>query len=186
MEADWDVEIGPGAPIIEACWAGFVDLRRNPNLARQLPEAAQFPLLANSLIRLNRADSPLWTSKCDLWPLLDPGELDPYEMESTPQQALHGVACYIDLLPRDTQIWLDADSAIAWSKSVCSRLRQTPLNSCRTDLIVRSANLSPQQTGVGITAYLSACGPTPHQANRTLGSALAHFADVLCPQSTVE
>jgi len=38
MEADWEFEVGPdtaglAAPVIDACWPGFVDLRHNPERA---------------------------------------------------------------------------------------------------------------------------------------------------------
>jgi hypothetical protein len=70
MEADWEFEVGgdatvPEAPIIDACWSGFVDLQSAPERARLLPEASQFPALADALVKLNGVGSPVWTSKCD-------------------------------------------------------------------------------------------------------------------------
>ena len=38
MEADWEMEIGGSAPVIDAFWAGFEDLRRSPEMAGALPE----------------------------------------------------------------------------------------------------------------------------------------------------
>ena len=35
MEADWEFEVGGDAPVIEARWPGFVDLRRNPERAME-------------------------------------------------------------------------------------------------------------------------------------------------------
>ena len=67
MEADWEIEIGGGAPIIEAHWSGLVDLRVNPERARLLPEAQQLPALCHALVRLNAPASPVWTSKCDVF-----------------------------------------------------------------------------------------------------------------------
>jgi len=46
MEAAWEVELGGEAPVIEAIWPGFVDLRLHPEQAWQLPEAAQLHALA--------------------------------------------------------------------------------------------------------------------------------------------
>jgi len=68
MEADWEVEIGGGAPIIDACWDGLVHLQTAPERAAELPEAADLPRLAEALVRLNAPRSPVWTSKCDVWP----------------------------------------------------------------------------------------------------------------------
>jgi len=101
MEADWEVEIGGDSPVIDACWDGFVDLRSNPNGARELPEAINLPALAEALIHLNGQQSPVWTAKCDAWPIPNASDLDPDELSATSAEAAHGWACYIDLLPRN-------------------------------------------------------------------------------------
>ena len=41
MEADWEMEIGGSAPVIDAFWAGFEDLRRSPERAGALPESQE-------------------------------------------------------------------------------------------------------------------------------------------------
>jgi hypothetical protein len=46
LEADWEVEIGSEAPVIDACWSGFVDLSSAPERASQLTEAIDFPAIA--------------------------------------------------------------------------------------------------------------------------------------------
>ena len=56
MEADWEVEIGGGAPVIDACWEGFVDLRETPNEAFHFSEAQQLIVLAEVLKTLNAPD----------------------------------------------------------------------------------------------------------------------------------
>jgi len=110
MEADWEVEIGGAAPVIDACWPGFVDLRFHPRVppdayltrARELMESANLPNLPEALVRLNGLNSsrsPIWTSKCDVWPVLDPANLDAVELDAPQQDATFGWACYIDLLP---------------------------------------------------------------------------------------
>ena len=43
MEADWEVEVGGGSPVIEALWPGFVDLRLYPERIGEIQEAAGFP-----------------------------------------------------------------------------------------------------------------------------------------------
>ena len=44
MEADWEVEVGGGAPVIEAFWPGFVDLRggRQHHLAADIADREHF------------------------------------------------------------------------------------------------------------------------------------------------
>jgi hypothetical protein len=61
-----------------------------------------------------------------------------------------------------------------------------PLRCCRVDLVIRRAFVTPQLTGLGVTAYLTACGASSAEAESTLEAALARFADALCSHSTIE
>jgi hypothetical protein len=186
MEADWEIEIGGPAPVIEARWAGFVDLRVNSELASQLLETAELPALATTLVRLNVLSSPVWTSKCDVWQpeVFDPDELDAPDGENA------AIACYIDLLPTDNRRWISSESAIHWSKRVCSQLHGRTLRSCRADIVVRRAVFSApalsDQHDLGVTAYLTACGPTRVAAVATLSTALAFFADSIANTDSPE
>jgi hypothetical protein len=176
MEADWEVEIGGDAPVIQVRWSGFIDLRLSPERAPQLPEAAQLPALADTLIRLNASSSPVWTSKCDVW---HPDTFDPDELDAPPGERNCFVACYIDLLPRDHQPWPGHLDAVAACKTLCARLRAVALRRCRVDLIVRRACIAPGPLDLGVTAYFTACGLTPAAAATALASALAAFVDSL-------
>jgi hypothetical protein len=177
MEADWEFEVGGDAPIIEAHWEGFIDLRRQPERTRNLPEAAQFPSLAEALARLNASDSPIWTSKCDLWPRLEVGEFDPDELDAMPGCTAYAMGCYIDLLPHSDQQWAQPAMAEKACKRVCGLLNAAPLRCCRADLVIRSAFITPDRMGLGVTAYLTSCGESPAEAARTLEAALAAFTD---------
>jgi hypothetical protein len=205
MEADWEIEIGGGAPVIEAAWPGFVDLRRNPELAAQLPETVQLPALAETLAKLNAEASPVWTSKCDVWPVValadpvvDPAEsainfvgFDPDELDAPPGCAAHALACYIDLLPSSDQQWVTPIMAADECKIVCNRLSAVPLRSCRLDLIIRQAFIATSlanslQMDLGITAYLTSCGSSEAEASSVLQSALQAFAAAFCGHSKLE
>ena len=185
VEADWEVEIAPAAPVIDAHWPGFVDLRQTPEFAQQLPEMTSLRGLDDALVRLNGAQSPVWTAKCDVWPL-SAGEFDADEMGAPSESAALGEGCYIDLLPTNEQQWSVPATAISWCKDICGLLRAVPLSSCRVDLIIRSAAISPNHMNIGITAYLTSCGPTVEDANRVLQAALSRFVDALCGRSTIE
>jgi len=168
----------PGEPpVIDAAWPGLVDLRRAPELARQLPEAAEFPALAEALMRLNGADSPVWTAKCDFWPSLEAEEFDPDELDAPPGSAEHAMGCYIDLLPANEGYWPTPEAA----EKACTRwsglLRAVPLGCCRVDLVVRRAVLSAERMNFGITAYLTACGASSAEAAQRLEAALAAFTE---------
>ena len=180
MEADWEVEMGGEAPAIDAHWAGFVDLRRAPERVSQLAEAADFPALAVALARLNAPPSPVWTSKCDVW---HPEAIDPDEMDASIDTGNFALACYIDLLPLSDRNWGPLDSAVDWCQRVCSQVRARPNPCCRADLIIRRACLWPQtnpdRLGVGVTAYLTACGRTGADAIATLSCALGALVDAI-------
>src|SRR5579864_2734004 len=102
MEADWEIEIGNEAPVIDAGWEGFVDLRTAPERAVAFAETKDFPALAETLVRLNAPSSPIWTSKSDLW---KPDSFDADELDGPAEAGNYALACYIDLLPRDDRQW---------------------------------------------------------------------------------
>jgi hypothetical protein len=186
MEADWEFEVGPdatglAAPVIEALWAGFVDLRCHPERAKNLPEAAHFPKLAEALARLNSADSLVWTTKSDLWPHLEAGEFDPDEMDAPSCSATHAMGCYLDLLPRSDQQWALPEMADKACKRICGLLQAVPLGCCRADLVIRRAYITPDGMELGITAYLTSCGENPAAAAKTLEAALAALTDAFGP-----
>lgn len=177
MEADWEFEIGPNAPVIDAQWEGFEDLRAYPERACGLQEAAAFPALAKALIQLNSAGSSVWTSKCDVWPI-DPEEhrLDPDELGAPSCTLAAAHVSYIDLLCRPAHLWSDPDTLARHCAVLCTRLRSIPLRSCRADLVIRKAVLSDIEA-LGITAYLTACGPTVQESETALAEALHAFSD---------
>ncbi|MGA3080581.1 MAG: hypothetical protein ABSD44_04270 [Terracidiphilus sp.] len=199
MEADWEFEVGGNvtapeapitkapireAPVIDACWPGFIDLRLAPERAWHLPETAQLPALAEALVRLNDAGSPVWTSKCDFWPHLKADEFDSGELDAPPGCSAHAIGCYIDLLPGSEQLWPQPAMAEVWCKQACDRLRGVPLRCCRADLVIRRAVIGPDSTeplrlDLGITAYLTACGESSAEAERALQAALAALTDAV-------
>ncbi len=186
MQADWEFEAGGDAPVIDACWPGFVDLRRTPQRAGELPEAAQFPALAAALESLNGKASPVWTSKCDFWAALQTEDFDPDDLDASPGSLAHAMGCYIDLLPRGGLEWHTPHLAEAACRRLCSLLSPVPLRCCRADLIIRHAFITPERMTLGITGYLTACGGTEPEAQDALESALSAFAHVICTHSTLQ
>ena len=193
MEADWEFEVGGDAPVIEACWPGFVDLRWTPKGAhrlaervRSLPEVKQLPALAAILEGLNSQQSSVWTSKCDFWPVLGPDEFDGDELDAPAGCSEHAVGCYIDLLPKSDQQWPFPGMIEAACKRLCANLRAVPLRCCRVDLVIRRAQIALDLMDTGITAYITACGTTAGNAQAALEAAMAAFADRLCARSTVQ
>src|SRR6266702_4758389 len=133
MLAEWSVECAPDDPVLVVPWSSeaspsessephgqtpshfpashfpashFVDLRENPYDLDHLPEAEQFPPLMHALRALNAARSPVFTAKCDAWPL-DPEELDVLRvnLDVLAEEAAAGFGSYIDILWRERSLF---------------------------------------------------------------------------------
>jgi hypothetical protein len=192
MEVDWETEVGGGAPIIDAGWAGFVDLRRQPGRVHEISEAAAFPPLAHLLLKLNGAHSAVWTSKCDLW-----------------QPAPAALACYVDMLPRDGSVFPclpEAEtfcrqlSAIlgswvpreAMEKAIGTAALEPGRDSAYAPDLQASLTLVIRQAfaigaeGFGVTAYLGTEQPSVTEARKAMASAMAALADALLRPGAAE
>ena len=180
MEADWGVEIGGGAPVLDALWEGLVDLRKFPERVDEIAEAAEFPPLAGLLTALNGDNSPLWTAKCDLWEpeteeveddLGGAGNSAPFAVDAN-RVAL---ACYVDLLPMEGKVFARWEQAESFCRAWVSRLEEVNLGDCRAEMLVRQALAGPVE-GFGVTAYLSAQGQDSAAAEGVLAAAMRIFA----------
>lgn len=175
METDWEFEIGGNAPVIAAYWEGFVDLRANPERAAQLSESRELPGLANALVILNAPNSPVWTSKTDVF---IPEQVDPDEMNASADDVAYATACYIDLLQRTDRPWNNPLKAEQACRELCAGLRQKRLECCRIDIVIRRA-VAAGTNALGATVYLTACGPTLIAAKDRLGKCLCVFTDAI-------
>ena len=162
MEADWEVEVGGGAPVIDALWsgldgaAGFVDLRAHPERIVEIEEAANCAPLAKLLLALNAAQSSVWTSKCDVW-----------EPESG------ALALYLDVLPLTGEVFAELRQAEDFCRQVVRNLESAE-NSAdgSVELVIRQA-IAGENDGFGVTAYLNA------QGLEALAATMAGFADTV-------
>jgi hypothetical protein len=186
LEADWEVEIGGGAPVIEGRWQGFVDLQRFPRRVRQLVEIHELPGLADALKRLNGHSSLVWTSKCDVFGNVGRDEFDRDELDAPPGCDRYATALYIDLLPKSDEPWHTREKAVAACKRICNQLHEVGLRCCRVDMVLRRAHITRYAKELGITAYLTACGISTAQAKAVLSLALDAFADAVVPGGTPE
>jgi hypothetical protein len=156
VEVDWSAEIGTGLPIIEVDWPGFVDLRGHAEAVDSIAEACAEPALLSALIALNRAESPAFTCKCEVWQL-EPTEIDPDEFGCELIDARAGWASWIDVIARDEAWFASFERHEAWVRDVVSRLRALVIGPGRIELVIRVA-IQGLREGFGITLYAAACG----------------------------
>jgi hypothetical protein len=175
MEADWEFDIGGDAPVIEAYWTGFVDVRAHPERISELSECRELPALADALVILNGEDSPVWTSKTDVF---IPERIDPDEIAASTDEVAHAMACYIDLLPIRDRPWTDLETAERACKQICAGLRSIDLPRCRVDVVVRRAVLA-EDDELAATVYFTACGLTDANARSRLDDCLDVFTALM-------
>src|SRR5580698_4092677 len=115
MLSEWSAECSADDPVLVVPWfdpsdpsgsTRFIDLRENPYDLDHLPEAEHYPALMNALRALNAARSPVFTAKCDAWPL-DDEELEALllNLDIVAEEAHAGFASYIDLLWRERSVF---------------------------------------------------------------------------------
>ena len=131
-------------------WPGFVDLRAEPARIVEIAEAAALPALASLLLALNAAESPVWTSKCDMW---EPEPETTADMRRERERCvplgdraslLPSVRCGVAAIAFPER---GGDGGLASGFSA-----MLPIG-----LIVRRG-CAGEVEGFGVTAYLGACG----------------------------
>lgn len=181
MFAEWSVECGAEDPVLVVPWrnpdgsAAFVDLRANPYDFDSIPEAEQYPPLMQALRALNATRSPVFTAKCDAWPL-DREELDHLQLnlDIDPPQAPAGFASYLDLVWRERSLF----ASFPRHEQILSRLARmaAPLDhpSAALDCVLRPAlvDLDGPREGYALSLYVKALGADRQTAFEEWGAAL--------------
>src|ERR1700761_3232670 len=164
MEADWSIALAADDPVVTVPWAGggreFVDLRQSPQQIDQIEEARKSGPLHLVLLLLNGSGSAFWTAKCDVWTRsAEQGDdpLDPYEMNAKTGETGFGAGSYIDLLPRHAERLSTFDQNEKWLRAVTEKLRATPADCARTDLVLRPADVHGV-SGFALTWFVEGCG----------------------------
>jgi len=174
MLAEWSVECSADDPILVVPWKdpdgtiGFVDLRFVPRDFDAVAEAEQHPPLMQALRALNATRSPVFTAKCDAWPL-DAAELQQLQLDldAGPDDAPVGFASYIDTVWRDRQ------------EQMLRRLTRlaAPLDRpwAALDCALRPAllDLDGAREGYSVSVYVKALGPSQQAAWKEWAAALA-------------
>jgi hypothetical protein len=191
MLADYSVELGRDDPALELPWTSadpglrYYDLKKHPELLREIPEAAAHPELAAFLARINAPDFPLATAKCDAWPsreILPEEEIFFSGIEGTECK----FASYIDLVFRDEAEQLSLEKHEALAQDLCRLLNHSPKIAASMEFIIRRCYYHPEAatgaddstSGFYLTACISSFGHSSEEARKqwTIALALAQNA----------
>jgi hypothetical protein len=187
MLAEWSVECSAEDPVLVVPWndpktaAEFIDLRAHPYDLHRIPEAEQHQPLMQALRALNATRSPVFTAKCDAWPLT-PDELehlrfnldlDPTEAPTTEPPA--GFASYIDLIWHERSLFTSFPQQEQVLRRLTRHAAALDHPSAALECILRTAlvDLDGPQEGYALSLYVKALGPDPQTAWQEWASALA-------------
>lgn len=196
MQADYSVELGREDPALELPWSPttsktttmattttatttddasaclYYDLKRHPELVSQIPEAAGSPELAAFLTRINAAEFPLQTAKCDTW----------FTREISSEEEIFAAdgkfVSYVDLIFAAHEPRLVFEKHEALAKSLCRLLQRAPEMKAAIELVIRRCYYHPEgepevsTEGFCVTSYVSGFGDDEPEARRRWGIAI--------------
>jgi hypothetical protein len=188
MVADWSVECSAEDPVLVVPWkdpdgsAEFIDLRANPYDLHHVPEAEQHQPLMQALRALNATRSPVFTAKCDAWPLaINELESLHFNLDITSADAPAGFASYIDMVWRERAIF----TSFPQQEQVLRRLTRHAATldhpSAALECVLRPAfvDLDGPQEGYAVSFYVKAVGSTSYTAWEEWATALASVVALL-------
>ena len=184
MLSEWSAECSADDPVLVVPWSDpsdstgnrrFIDLRENPYDLDHLPEAELYPPLMHALRALNAARSPVFTAKCDAWPL-DNEELDALRLDLgiPAEESPAGFTSYIDILWRERSIF----ASFHLQEQMLHRLtlQAAPLDYpyAMLDCVIRPAmlDLTGPQEGFALSLYIKALGHDARSAEENWAGAL--------------
>jgi hypothetical protein len=191
MLSEWSAECSLDDPVLVIPWSDpsdtsgnrrFIDLRENPYDLDHLSEAEHHPPLMHALRALNAPRSPVFTAKCDAWPL-DSMELDDLRsnLDVITDDAPSGFLSYIDILWRERSLF----ASYHQMEQTMHRLSRhtSPLDHpyAMLDCIIRPAlvDLTGPQEGFAVSLYIKALGHDPLAAEEHWASALDAVVSLL-------
>ena len=185
MQADYSVELGREDPALELPWQSedgasrYYDLKRHPDLVLQIPEAAQRPELSAFLSRINAAEFPLQSAKCDAW----------YSQEISGEEEVFGepikFVSYVDVVFAGVEPRLSLEDHELLARNLCALLKRAPEMSASVELVIRRCYYHPDDqpdqstSGFCMTTYVSGFGEDEAEARRRWAIALALLQNAL-------
>ena len=192
MQADYSVELGSGDPALELPWRAedgsvrYFNLKLHPDLVLNIPEARKHPELSAFLTRINAADFPLETAKCDAWS----------SRELATEEEVFGAACkfvcYVDLLFSADELRFSLEKHKALVEDLCNLLKRAPEMAASAEFVIRhchfhnSDNHADSRIGFCITAYVTGFGDSDEEAVKRWTIALKLLQNALVQVSRAE
>ena len=182
MLAEWSAECAAEDPVLVVPWKdldgkmAFIDLRANPRDFEAVAEAEQHPPLMQALRALNATRSPVFTAKCDAWPL-DSEELQQLQLnlDARPADATAGFASYIDLIWRERSLFHSFHRQEQVLRRLTRLAAPVPRRWAALDCVLRPAllDLDGPREGFAVSLYVKSLGPSPLAAWKEWAAALA-------------
>jgi len=185
MLAEWSAEASAEDPVLVVPWSDpadparrFIDLRENPYDLDHLPEAERYPPLMHALRALNAPRSPVFTAKCDAWPLDAEAltnlrlHLDPFPEEAG--NSTGGFVSYIDILWRERTVFTSFHQHEQLLHRLTRHAAALDHPYAMLDCIVRPAlvDLNGPQEGFAVSLYVKALGHNAPSAEQNWAAAL--------------
>ena len=175
MEADFAVELGVDDETLELPWAAdgggprYYDLKRQPELLRNIEEASRVPELGEFLAVVNSQAGNLESAKCDAWP----------STEINPEEEIFGAAhkfcSYLDILFSQESLRYSFAEHEQFAKRITQLLKRVPEIPAAVELLVRRCFYhvgGEIEEGFYITFYLFGYGDDELQARQRWAIAL--------------
>lgn len=192
MLAEWSAACGPEDPVLVVPWSDpgtglrFVNLRTEPFELAEIDEADAYPALRRALRALNALTSAFLTAKCDAWTLYpevaaEQLEALRLELDLADEDVAFGMACYIDILPRERSLFASAHVATDQLARIARRAARLPHLQVSLELVLRPAvvDLTTPLEGYSATLYLTAVAGDPETAARRWEAALEDVVHLL-------
>lgn len=174
MLAEWTIELGADDPRLEIPWAledgssRFLDLKRQPELLLEVPEACVYSELGEFLNWANSPESPFETAKCDAWT----------SRQIDVEDEVFGEPCkfgsYVDLLFVDENRRSQFSENERFVKAMAKLVRHAPEMASAAEFAVRPCldHRAETQECFYITFYLYGYGEDERQSRRRWAIAL--------------
>jgi len=169
VEADFGVELGGNDETLELPWAAaeggprYFDLKRQPELLREIEEAWRVPELGEFLAAINTPAGILETAKCDAWS----------STEMNPEEKIFGAArkfgSYVDLMFSQGSLRFSFPEHEQLVRRIVQLLKRVPEIPAAAELIIRRCFYHVPdgiRDGFYVTFYLFGYGDDEFQARQ--------------------